>query len=164
MPDNFLIEIKGLEGVLWRIKSLPKEAQNEIIKAVCEFALKEIQIEPAEKFVSRKTAYPEVGGFFSEKQRQFVSMLYAEGEVPYHRTHGLQQGWSLERTGDYVVIRNTSPGAEYVMGVKQSRHEKMVGWRKITDIIDKKLSFKNSVFRDMVRNAVRKAIGKLNLG
>ena len=167
MPANFSIEVVGLEDVLWRIKSLPAEAQKQIIEDVGTYSEKVLQEkQPAQKYVSRRRAYGKP--FFTAKQRRYFFWALKEGiiDVPYHRTGKLGKGWKVKRDprAGWATITNAVPYAPYVQGMVQSRHEKLGGWKRVVDIIAGELSFRSSKFRTAVMTATQKAIRKLKLG
>ena len=164
MADKFTIEIEGLQQVMHRIKSLPDAARDQVLHDVSEYSLEVIRDEPSQKYVTRTQAYG--SPFSSDRQRRWFFASLADGSlnVPYHRTGKMSAGWEAHQMGAQVTFRNPTPGAQFVMGLQQSRHEKLVGWRKITDIVEKYLDFRNSKFRGIVMAAYQKTIRKLQLG
>ncbi|HMM99861.1 MAG TPA: hypothetical protein PKC99_12685 [Anaerolineales bacterium] len=95
--------------------------------------------EPPAKFVTRKHAYGKVSdappGYFSWKQFRYVAWKTEGFTKKYERTHEISQGWAYRETKGRATIYNPVPGSEYVMGDKQSRHEKLVGWRTWRKVI-----------------------------
>jgi hypothetical protein len=164
--EMFSIEQIGLEDVLWRIKSLPAEAQAEIVHDVGVYSLDVLEKkQPKQKYVTRKRAYGK--SFFTRKQQRYFFWALKEGiiDVPYKRTGTLGRSWSVKYGGNsWATITNSAPYAPFVQGFDQSRHEKLVGWKKLVDIINGELSFRSSKFRKVVMDAVQKAIRKLKLG
>jgi hypothetical protein len=162
-------QVYGLDGLLSRISSLPKELQDEILADVSEYAMQILAEYPQYRYISRAQAYGQQAGglgWFSDAQRRYVMAAISEGKItiPYTRTGNLGASWTVTRSGDKIVISNSAQYAPYVVGfAAQSRHEKSVGWKKITDTLQK-LSFRSSKFRDVVMGAVMKAIRKLKLG
>lgn len=161
------LEVIGLEAVLSRIKSLPNEAKAQIVADVGAYAegvLAERQPDP--KYVTRKAAYGK--SFFTAKQQRYFFWALKNGviDVPYNRTGTLSAGWKVRYNlgAGYATITNSVPYAPYVQGIMQSRHEKLVGWKRVVDIIAGELSFRSSKFRTVVMSAVQKAIRKLQLG
>ncbi len=92
---------------------------------------------PKYKYFSRKQAFGKT--FVSDRQRRYVMARIREGSIDPgvpHRTGRLQRGWSLAGKGTDVIMKNTEPHVLPVMGDDvQSRHERLVGWRMISDII-----------------------------
>ena len=166
MPDKIIdVEMRGLEQVASRIKSLPPELSKDVIQEVGDYSLEVLKEEPPNKYVTRKAAYGQT--FFTERQRRwFFANLNSGGiQVPYHRTHNMANAWRFTASSDSGLFRNAAKGAPYVYGeTTQSRHEKMVGWKTIKQFLDGPLSFRSSKFRDAVQRAYQKAIRKLNLG
>ena len=166
MPDNISIEVIGLEDLMNRIKMLPTETQKLILDDVGEYSRKTLaELQAKYKYVSRKQAYGV--SFFSAKQRAYVMAAIRRGDItiPYRRTGTLAGGWRVQRgSKDYATITNNVPYAPYVQGIMQSRHEKLVGWKRVVDIIAGELSFRSSKFRAVTMAAYQKAIRKLRLG
>jgi hypothetical protein len=170
MAKQFSIEVEGLEQLQWRINSLPDQAKAEILDAVSSYSLEVLRKEqPSYRHVTRARAYGmQRGGegWFSDKQRRYVMAKIRSGEIriPYNRTGRLVHGWAATRTTERVTFGNAVPYAPYVIGfAAQSRHERLVGWKTITDTM-RKLSFQSAPFRKACMDAVQKAIRKLQLG
>jgi hypothetical protein len=159
------IEIQGLEQVISRISRLPPEAIKEVLTDVSAYALTVLKQEPPQKYVTRAEAYGQT--FQSEKQRRWFFAALSSGKisVPYHRTGRLSAAWEAKVSAHEVKFTNAAPSAPFVVGYAfQSRHEKLVGWKKVTDILSGPLSFLSSKFRAVVMDAYQKAIHKLQLG
>jgi hypothetical protein len=103
---------------------------------------------PAYKWIRRRQAYGKP--FFSAKQRRFVMASLRAGKnlktgTPMepgfpHRTGNLQRGWQTRGAAGGVMIYNTMPHVLPVMGDDvQSRHERLVGWRMVSDILETNL-------------------------
>ncbi len=162
---NPSIEIQGLEQVISRIKSLPDAAKTEVLTDVSGYALTVLKEEPKPKYISRFAAYGKT--FFSDRLRKwfFAALNAGRISVPYHRTGALSAGWKAGVSANEVKFTNAVPYAPFVVGFAfQSRHEKLVGWKKVTDLLTGPLSFMSSKFRNVVMTAYQKAIRKLQLG
>jgi len=159
------IEIQGLDAVVSRLRSLPDESRQAVLLDVAAHSLDVLRAEEApKKYVTRKAAYGQT--FQSDKQRRwfFASLRSGAIKVPYGRTGGMLAAWEAQVGASEVVFTNKTPGAQYVIGDSQSRHEKMVGWKTIRQTLDGKLSFRSSKFRDVVMKALQRAIRRLQLG
>lgn len=164
------IELKGLDQLLPKIKSLPDELKTQVLEAVGEYSVEVMQTEqPRYNYVSRADAYPDAPagpGWFSERQRRWFFAALASGEIntPYNRTGTLAAGWRIDKAGDHFVLSNDVPYAPYVQGFAgQSRHERMVGWRNVKDLTEAYLTFRNSKYRSAVNDAVREALRKVRI-
>jgi hypothetical protein len=164
------VEVRGLEQLLPNIKSLPPELIEQVMAQVGEYSLEVVRNEqPPYRYVSRADAYPDAPagpGFFSDKQRRWFFAALASGElnIPYNRTGTLAAGWKLEKAGDNFTLVNDVPYAPYVQGFSgQSRHEGMVGWKRINQIIESYLTFRNSRFRDAANEGIREALKKVRI-
>lgn len=97
---------------------------------------------PAYKYVRRRQAYGKP--FFSARQRKKVMAMIRSGEIDPgapHRTGRLQRGWVLTGEGAQRIIKNTEPHVLPVMADEvQSRHERLVGWRMVSDVINSNLN------------------------
>jgi hypothetical protein len=163
MPNS--IEVQGLSTLLPKLKSLPKELKAEVIKDVSDFSLEVLhEQQPPPNYVTRTAAYGKP--FQSDRQRRWFFWALEAGniQVPYHRTGGMANAWKVTPNADGALITNDSPGAQWVMGEQQSRHEKLVGWSTIGHIITYHLSFTSSRFRKVVDEAYQRVIRRLKLG
>ena len=170
MSNEFIdINVTGIANLTERLKKMPPAIQEKAVDNVTNYLLnvlihKEI---PPEKYVSRKTAYPETGnGFFTAKQRRYFFWAKRNGliNVPYKRrgaTGGIASKWRIVKDDDgYKRIINTSPGAFYVYDdFGQARQLSIVGWKTIGTIITERR--KN--IRDIINRAARTALKKLGL-
>lgn len=89
-------------------------------------------------YVPRKSAYGVT--FTSDAQRRYVMSRIRSGEIkiPYQRTGNLENGWRMIGSGSDLLLVNNSPAATWTMSEAQSRHEALVGWRKISTIAEEK--------------------------
>lgn len=166
MPDKIIdVEMRGLEQVVSRIKSLPPELRKQVVQDVGAYGLKVLEEEPPQRYVTRTQAYGVP--FFSQRQRRWFFWAINNGEisVPYRRTHQMAKAWTFKASSEDGTFTNPASGAPFVYGVQtQSRHEKLVGWKTIKQFLDGPLSFRSSKFRAVVQEAYQKAIRKLRLG
>jgi len=164
------IEMRGLDQLLPKINSLGKELVDQVVEKVSDYSLEVMRTEqPDYKYVSRADAYPDAPagpGFFSDRQRRWFFAALASGElsIPYNRTGTLASGWTISRSGNSFVLSNNVPYAPYVQGFAgQSRHERMVGWRNVKDLTEAYLTFRNSKYRDVTREAIRQALHNVRI-
>lgn len=154
------IDILGDKELNDKLSKLPEEAAHAAIGEVQDYMLNVLRSDqPSPNFVTRKSAYGV--SYFSERQRRFLGWLYSQGLVPYHRTQALSKAWHIIERGLMGYLQNDAEGAEYVIGEeKQSRHEKMVGWKKPSQQIRERADKINKI----IDAAAKKAIKKLRLG
>lgn len=123
--------------------------------------------EPPVKFVSRAAAYGKVSdappGYFSWKQFRYVAMITEGFTKQYVRTHTISRAWEYHESNsqwDRVNIQNNAPGAEYVVGDRQSRHEELVGWRKWRQVVNDNMAgairYAQEQIDALIRSAQRK--------
>jgi len=161
MPDEMiLIDAQGFEKLHAKLVKLPPALQDDVAQAGNEEGVRILgQYDVQYHYVSRKQAYGKT--FVSEAQRKFVMAKIREGEIkiPYSRTGGLRKGWRVVGEGRNSFIANDTPGAGYVMGDIQSRHEALVGWKKGLDVLNRNIA-------KLIKGAtkgVAKAIRKVGL-
>lgn len=145
MTDFVGIDVQGMKELNHLLNKLPDVVQDYVVEEVSTYLVNVYQTsQPSPKYVSRVRAYPEmmftlpsgrvIRGFKSRKQWLYVIMLGKEGKIPRKRTQALRRGWKKVGKGRDLIIANETPGAPYVMGPEQSRHEELVGWEKVDDI------------------------------
>ena len=136
MSDFVGIDIKGLPELLAKFEKLPIAVQDAIVDEVAPYLVNVLQTEqPSPNHnITRKQAYPEVGGWFSEKQRKWFFWALRSGQLdlPYHRTQETRRAWRVYGKGRNAIVANETPGAVFTRDDdRQSRHEALVGWQKI---------------------------------
>lgn len=165
MPDSFIaVDVHGLAEVQAKLKSL---ADAEIAaKATDETAkyLKDVlKAYPPQQSISRQQAYPEVGGWFSEKQRRwfFAALNAGEIDVPYRRTQTLRNAWQIIGHGNTLILANETPYAAIVYGnssgAEQSRMSKLGGWDKLPIIIQERQRRINEIIEGVIQKEIKKA-------
>lgn len=89
------------------------------------------------RYVTRAAAYGQT--FSSDRQRRYVMAAIRRGEITpgvEHRTGATRAGWGVNPSGVKTTIVNSERGAFYTVGDPgQSRHEAMVGWRRLGLIV-----------------------------
>jgi len=117
------------------IAQLPKNIRGAATEVIAKEFVKRFKKYPRYKYVSRGAAYPEVGGFFSEKQRRFVMAGIKSGRIQPgkpHRTKRLQEGWHIEGKNTPLQVVNSEPAAVFAFHpIYQARQLAMVGWKDI---------------------------------
>lgn len=158
-------DIIGEEELAAKLERLPIEVADLAVGDAQDYLLNVLRSDqPSPNYVTRKAAYGVT--FFDkhgdDRQRRWFFAALADGRinVPYRRTQGLSKGWKIIDRGVSGYIVNDSPGAKYVVGDgTQSRHEKMVGWKTISQQVKDRLDKINKI----VDAAAKKAIKKLGL-
>jgi len=120
------------------IMQLPKNIRGAAVEFTAKEFIKHYKKYPRYKYVSRLRAYPEVGGFFSDKQRRYVMAKIADGTMNpgrQSRTRALQNGWHIEGRLSPLQIVNDAPGAVYAYHpIYQARQLDLVGWKDINEM------------------------------
>lgn len=160
--DFILLEVTGIRELQAKLKALPPEYQDAITDDVLAY-LKEVFVKyPSYKYVARRTAYPEVGGWFSEKQRKFVMASIRQGtiKIPYRRSQTLSRGWKVHGRGRSSFLANETGYAHLVMGDNtQERGARARGWSMISQIISDRMPR----IIEKADAALKKAIKRLGL-
>jgi len=161
MSDFIGIDVSGIEEIQAKLKKLPAEVIGAGIDEANVYLVNVLHEYPTYHHVSRKQAYPEVGGWFSDKQRRYVMGAIKRGEItiPYRRTQELAKNWRVYGKGIDSIIANETPGAAYVQGnsrTEQSRMSKMIGWKGIDVIIVERINRIVEKFDAGVKKAMRK--------
>ena len=135
------------------IEELPARVRGKALLHVSEFFIKKFKLYPRYKYKSRKAAYPEVQGFFSDKQRRFVMAAIADGRIQPglpHRTQTLKNSWKInKRDGELSKLSmvNDAPAAVFAYSpIYQARQLGLVGWEDTDTMID---NHKDEAFLDL---------------
>lgn len=92
---------------------------------------------PEYRYVTRQKAYGKT--FSSTAQRKKIMAMIREGLITpgtAKRTFAIRNAWKTRGEGAATVVYNDAPGVDYVMGQKQSRHERLAGWRQDSKVVE----------------------------
>jgi hypothetical protein len=143
---NIKFTSAGIPAVLEWLKKIGYSSQRKATELVTEYLVGNqehgLKHYPPYKYVPYAKAY---GGFKSAKQRRYVMAMIKEGRIDPgypHRTGEFQRGWSFQPSGaNRYTIKNDTPYAGYLVGNDyQANMPRLIGWRKIADIIKSNLS------------------------
>jgi hypothetical protein len=165
---NIKFKVTGIEELKTFLDKLETGVKIAAMRAVSYYLVgrenEALRKEPANKFVRRADAYGKVSdapaGYFSMKQFRYVAWLTDGFTKKYDRTHAISQAWEYHETNsqwDRVNIQNNAPGAEYVVGDGQSRHEALVGWRKWRQAINDNMAGAVRYAQEMVDKYIKSA-------
>lgn len=170
MPEPIIkVTIVGMDKIEAKLKLLPDAVADAGIEAADNYLLRAIidKETPQPKHVSRAQAYPgsfavtptgkRIQGYQSYKQFKFVRALVAAGKVPYRRTNETRNSWKIEGAGRTAFLTNNSPAAEWVYSEHQARLNQLVGWRRVSQIIDKYTKNIVAAFDRAVVKGIKKA-------
>lgn len=128
-------KLRGLESIKELIDELPRRLRGKLLDVAAKEYLRRFKLYPRYRYVSRKSAYPEVSGFFSDKQRRFVMAAIADGRIQPgspHRTKALKDAWHIEGEGTALSVVNAAPAAVFAFHPQfQARQLAAVGWKDI---------------------------------
>ncbi len=127
-----------------RLRELPKKFRRPALLVYSKYMLKQFRLYPRYRYVSRRSAYPEVDGFFSDKQRRFVMAKIASGEIrpgSPHRTQALKDDWRIEgesgRDIQAISLVNSNPAAVFAYHpIYQARQLDLVGWKDVNEMTE----------------------------
>jgi hypothetical protein len=143
MNDFIGIDIQGLPEVKAMMDRLAPAIHDAIIDRVAGYVVNVLQNDqPTPNHnISRAMAYPEVGGWFSKKQRRWFFWALRTGrlQLPYKRTQATRRAWVIIGKGKDAIIVNETAGALFTRDdERQSRHEALVGWQKISAMLEER--------------------------
>lgn len=127
-----------------RLLELPKKFRRPALLVYSKYMLKQFKLYPRYRYVSRRSAYPEVDGFFSDKQRRFVMAKISSGEMrpgsPY-RTQALKDAWRIEGEADADIrsislVNDNSAAVFAYHPVYQARQLDLVGWKDVDEMAE----------------------------
>lgn len=144
---NVQFKISGVKEFQAFLKKVEEGWKVRAMRAIAYYLAgrdnEALRKEPPDKFVTRASAYGKVSdapdGYFSWKQFRYVAWITDGFTKKYERTHTIARAWEYHESNsqwDRVNIQNNAPGAEYVVGDMQSRHEALVGWRKWRQVVN----------------------------
>lgn len=136
-------KIRSLVGIKEAISELPRRLRGKALEVGAKYLVKRYKLYPRYKEVARAWAYPEVDGFFSDKQRRFVMAGIRNGTIrpgASHRTQSLKNDWRIVGRGVALSIVNDNAAAVFAYHpLYQARQLEMVGWRDIDIMTDENL-------------------------
>ena len=161
MPDFIDVNISGMDKIVDKLKKLPAAVGDAATEAGSKYLLnvlvnKEI---PTYRHVTRAQAYGST--FSSDKQRRFVFAALRDGRivVPYQRrgkSGGVQSAWEIHGSGKQVTITNGDPAAKWIYSEMQANLNRMIGWLRVSQIIDKYTKQIVGAFDRGVKTALKK--------
>jgi hypothetical protein len=164
VPDFIDFKISGMDRIVDRLKKLPDAVGDAGVEQASKYVLnvlvnKEI---PPYRHVTRAQAYGST--FSSDKQRRFFFAALRDGRivVPYQRrgkSGGVQSAWEIHGSGKQVTITNGDPGAKWIYSEMQANLNRMIGWLRVSQILDK---YSKQIYQSFERG-VKSALKKLGL-
>jgi hypothetical protein len=161
VPDFLDVNISGMDKIVDKLKRLPDAVGDAGVEAASKYLLnvlvnKEI---PSQKKVTRLQAYGST--FSSDKQRRYFFWALRQGiiTVPYQRrgrSSGVQSAWELHGSGKEIKITNGDEAAKWLYSEMQANLNRMVGWMRVSQIIDKYTKQIVGAFDRSVNKALRK--------
>lgn len=163
MPSLIGVDVQGLEAVQNMLTGLVSPSiADEAADAVGVYLLDVLQTYPPQKSVSRAEAYPEVGGWFSKKQRRwfFAALNSGELQLPYQRTQTLRNNWQRIGQGASQIIVNETDYGTFVFGdsagAGQSRMSSLIGWKTLPSIVAERQQRINEIVQGIVKRRVNR--------
>lgn len=157
--DILSFKVDGIEEIGDRLTRFDAEVVSPALTRICQMLVSEFKKYPEEKSVTRKEAFGG-NGFFSDKQRRWFFANLKEGafEQPYTRTRRFERSWRVNDVSNTEKnITNAAPYAGYVMGTDegktgQSRLQALIGWKKISAVMEEKFDEMRKIFEDFARS------------
>lgn len=113
---------------------------------------------PPKKEITREEAYGVA--FFSDVQRRgfFAKLRSGEIKTPHQRraSGGFAGKWGIQeqRDGFIQAIGNNAPYAKHLVGPKQSRMMKKIGWRKIRDVFNAEKATLQRIIKEQIARSI----------
>lgn len=156
MPDFIDVTIVGMDKIAEKLEKLPQAVGDAGVEQADNYLLnvlinKEI---PGYKHITYKQAYgkPPPGGFFAK-------LRAGEIQIPYQRRgpgNGVSGAWTIQGAGRNAYITNTDPAAKWVYSEDQARMMQLIGWRRVSQILDKYTKNIVASFDRGVKAAIKK--------
>lgn len=157
MPDEFIkFTMVGMDKLQEKLDRLLPEVGDTGVEYANNYMLnvmvrKEV---PGYKHISYKAAYgkPPPPGFFYKWKHGLI-------DVPYRRRgpgNGVTGAWQIQGAGQNAFLVNTDPAAKWVYSEDQARMMQMIGWRRISQMLDKYTKNIVASFDRGVKAAIKK--------
>jgi hypothetical protein len=160
MPNDVTVEIEGLEELIRKLEKLGRlDKVHAGIRSAGMYIKGLMTVYPAQTHIPLSA----VGGFKTDKSRRYFFWALKKGiiDVPYRRgqssgSEALGRKWTSKynRNKFESVIGNNATYARLVMGGKQTKMMKMIGWKTV----DKVAKEETKKVGEMVFRAVKRAI------
>jgi len=148
--------IVGMDKIADKLRRLPDAAADAGVEQADNYLLnvlirKEV---PPYKYVSYKQAYgkPPPKGFFYKLKHGLI-------DVPYIRRkggEGVTGSWMISGAGRNAYLSNPDPAAKWLYSEDQARMMQLIGWRRVSQIIDKYTKQIVASFDRGVKSAIRR--------
>jgi hypothetical protein len=150
-----------MDKIVDKLKRLPDAVGDAGVEASAKYLLnvlvnKEI---PTYRYITRKDAYGQT--FVSDKQRRYFFYALNAGiiKVPYQRrgkAGGVQAAWEIQGAGKKLTITNSDQAAKWLYSEMQANLNRMIGWLRVSQIIDKYTRQIVQAFDRSVNNTLKK--------
>jgi phage gpG-like protein len=162
MPDTgATIEIQGLDELVKKLDDLKQLRKVHAgIRAAGMYVKGRLAKYPRRKRVK----ISEIGGWASEKQRRWFFWALKEGkiEVPYRRgispgSEDLASKWTskYDKNKFEAVVGNNASYARFVMGDKQTKMMKRIGWKTVETVSKEETKRVQEYVFDAVMRAIK---------
>jgi hypothetical protein len=156
MADFITVSLVGMDKIEAKLKILPDAVADMGVEAANNYLLNAVVRKevPAYKHISYQDAYgkPPAPGFFYKLKHGLI-------DVPYRRRgpgSGVTGSWFINGKGRTSYLTNNDPAAHWVYSENQARMMSMIGWLRVSQIIDKYTRQIVGAFDRSVRNAIKK--------
>ena len=155
-------DVRGLDAVQKLLHDLIEPSiADEAAEAAADYVIDVLQQYPPQQSIPRAQAYPEVGGWFSERQRRwfFAALNSGELSLPYSRTQALRNSWQKVGNGSNLIVVNETEYAVFVMGDSQgngqSRQQMQGGWDTLPYIIRERQARITEIVEGLVKRRTK---------
>jgi hypothetical protein len=155
--DFIAIDVQGMDELLAKLAQLPDDMKDTVTDDVMKYLKDVLQAYPPPKHVTRQAAYGQT--FFSDKQRKWFFAALNSGalNLPYARTQSYRNAWQQIGTGYGSLLANETPYSVYLQDEeRQSRMSAMIGWKKLSVIIEERMTRILAVADGAIKKAIRR--------
>jgi hypothetical protein len=150
------IDVIDLDKVLKFLIDLPEECADQAVEDVNDYMLNVARTYPSYRYIPFAKAY---GGFFSDKQRRYVMGAIRRGEIvpgQPNRSQAYARAWHKVGEGRGQYLANSTSYGMHLQSEQQARMPAMIGWKKISDILQERLPKIEQIILAAVKKVMKK--------
>ena len=151
MPDNFAIEIKGLDKLVKAFHKFPREIAKDMSQAGHEAGKEIIETEGLQDYPGRtKANLPPTPYYIRGTGTQYKSYNKGESENMKHK-------WYVRKAGYTTKIGNTASYAKWAHDDKlQAQAMAKIGWRKLREVAIEKMPKVTKIYQKWVDRTIKR--------
>jgi hypothetical protein len=156
MPVKIEYDKPQVDRIILHLQDIPKKAFPLVVEGIAHYIVGDegsqmshgLKHAPYYKYVNRQAGFAGssyttstgkiVPGYSSAKQHRYVMAAIADGRIipgQDNRTGRMENAWKVGGTPYRPTITNSTPYWGFMQGDSQTRMAKLIGWRRIQDIV-----------------------------